>query len=235
MIYKAFQKVLKQVAIPAVLLAASPAIAMPGFVNPGFDGTPGANNVPPGWTGVQGTPDTQDINHSGGFPVEFNPWVVPPITSSGEFAGLYSPGAISADPNESIGQLVSGFDVGSTYSVFWDEGNFGHRRLGATRNEGWIGVSVDSVAIGTGGLLAIGEKWFHESLTFVASATSHFIEFTAIAFLKGDRGGPFYASLEDVGLTCISRAEDCVPVPLPSTLFLSALALFGLRIGRRVA
>lgn len=241
--FMTWQKRLKQLGLPALLLAASPAIAMPSFENGSFSGfyidpfdlviDIGVNLTPDDWTASEGTPDSQKLGgfagfgYNGGILDLFNPWGLGP-DANGEneqdFVGLYSSSGVSS---ESIGQEVGGFTIGNAYAISWEQGNFGNPDRNAA-DDAWVGVSVDSVVIGTGAVGTLSSSWFQESLLFVATATSHFIEFTALT----EMGNSAYLSLDNVSISC-GPGGDCEPISLPSTLLLSLLALFGLGLGRR--
>lgn len=182
-----------------------------------------------GWT-VQQTPDIGSLTQAPG--AGLSKWVVMPESASpdgGSWAGmgtLYIPTS-GYQVYESFSQTVSGLTAGQSYTVSWYAGNFGLDTSGNGGNvftqANAIGVTVNGALVGQGQTLALGSKWYAESVTFVATSTSAMVGFRPANLPAGTS----YMSIDGITLTPTVAA-----IPEPGTLAMMGLGLAGLAFSR---
>jgi hypothetical protein len=163
--------------------------AAPILENGSFEGVVANTSIPHGWYTITETPDTLDIISNVG--VSGLPFVSSPAMSAdgGTWVGLGR-----HDENqfsESFGQWVEGFTVGEIYSLSWLHGNFGYAFY---TNSNAIEVLLDGIIVGSGAALDLSSEWIEESISFIATASSH-----ELAFRLRDQG-PSYHSIDGVRL-----------------------------------
>ncbi len=136
-----------------------------------------------------------------------------PSPDGGTWVGLFMVGTTV----EKFAQTVSDFAIGLPYELSWYHSNFGYS---ASTSDVSIEVFIDGLSIGVGPSIALGTSWFSESMTFVATATTHTIEFGSVG-----------ASQSYTGIDGIHIAV----VPEPTTFALLAVSLGGFALIRRIA
>ncbi|MCP3983055.1 MAG: PEP-CTERM sorting domain-containing protein [bacterium] len=134
-----------------------------------------------------------------------------PSPDGGAWVGLFTVGTAV----EMFAQSVSGFSIGQSYEVSWYHSNFGYA---ASTNDVSIEMFVDGSSVGLGPSIALGTPWFSESITFVATATTHTIEFGSIG------SGQAYSGIDGIAIA---------QVPEPSTFALLSVGLVGRAAVRR--
>ena len=170
--------------------------------------------LPPGWSVLAGSPDTMDENNNVGVSGGFAPFVATPSPSpdGGTWIGFFSgDGGLS----EIFGQTIVGFSIGTVYTVSWYQANFGYS---SSTNPDAIGLSVDSVLVGSGSFVPLAPGWTSESVEFTATAVSHELSF------GGSTGDNSYISIDGISVSV---------VPEPSAAVLIGLGLAGLSAARK--
>ena len=180
--------------------------------NGSLTGPTGNGILPAGWTPTTGSPDTNDVNQPA---AGVSPVVSPsgPSPDGGTWVGV---GRFDSFPFiEGFGQNLTGLSVGTTYELSWYAANFGalFPTVFGVEPAAWI-VEIDGVSIGQGAVLDVGDQWFAQSLTFMATSTSGFLSF-------GTTPGENYLSIDGIAL---SVSE----IPIPAAVWLFGTALIGL-------
>lgn len=205
-------------ALSGVLLALSAGAAPAATISNGsLTGPVGLDAVPPGWTIVSGSPDTNDINNNVGGCCAY---IAPPNPSpdGGTWVGLFRNPATAFNELsiESFGQFVFNFTVGATYELSWHVGNFGVPGENPVNRSNAVEVVVSGVSVGSGTVRPLGSAWYAESLSFVAFQGIHLIAFRP---LLNERS---YLSIDGIS---IAAAPAVVPLPAPVLLFASGALL----------
>jgi hypothetical protein len=182
-----------------------PLIANAGLINGSLTDTTGEGIVPTGWTINSITPDTTS---SAVQPFAFN---VNPGDSpdGGTWVGLARSSAVF----ESFGQTVTDFIIGATYDLSWYGVNTGCCN-GSFSAAAEILFNLDNVTLFTGVTHSQDGIWRQDSFSFVATSTSHRLDFLLAI------GSEAYMGIDGISL---SRSNTTVPEP-------TILALFGLGI-----
>lgn len=200
----------------AILAATCVSAQAVGVTNGSLTGPIANGGVPPGWTLLLGSPDTNDINFNVGGGTPFG--IIPsgPSPDGGTWVG------IGADVGfvEQFGQSITGLVIGQTYTVSWYAGNFG-----ALTGSGYLGsnaiqVLLDGVAAGHGGPLSLGADWYAQSLSFTATANSQLLAFQLETSERS------YLSIDGI-------AVGAVPEPGTYALMLAGIAAMGFVVRRR--
>ncbi|MCP5065454.1 MAG: PEP-CTERM sorting domain-containing protein [bacterium] len=185
---------------------------MPILVNGSLSGPISNSAVPTGWFITSYSPDTMDENNNIGVTGMGLFGATPsPSPDGGAWVGLFTVGTAV----EMFAQSVSGFSIGQSYEVSWYHSNFGYA---ASTNDVSIEMFVDGSSVGLGPSIALGTPWFSESITFVATATTHTIEFGSIG------SGQAYSGIDGIAIA---------QVPEPSTFALLSVGLVGRAAVRR--
>ena len=164
------------------LCFANTVIAAPILVNGSLEGPVANSTAPPGWTITSFSPDTMDENNNLGVSGLGDFGATPsPSPDGGTWVGLFSVGTTV----EKLAQTITGFAVGQSYEVSWYHSNFGHA---FSTNDVAIEVFLDGSSLGTGPTIPLGTGWYSESLTFVASAATHTLEFGSSGSLQAYNG-----------------------------------------------
>jgi hypothetical protein len=219
----------------AVMSVAS-ASAAPLLVNGSLTGQAvgGFSQVPSGWTAVTPTPDTSNetyLAHGNGLHYTY----VAAVSASPD-GGTWV-GMVGMPPSfsESIGQTVSGFTIGNSYTLSWYHANFG---LGVDGTPGFIGpgaieVLANGVSIGSGERLYLGSDWVEESITFVAKDADIALAFKVLV-TDPDAGDMSYQSIDGIRLVdAVAEEPEPTDVPEPASLSLFAGAGVALLVARR--
>lgn len=178
--------------------------------------------VPSGWTILAFSPDTMDENNNGGSTSEtFGSTPSGPSPDGGTWIGFARrpPIPFVAEPIEEFGQLVSGFSIGTQYTLSWYQGNFGIVTYESFTGANAIEVLVDASSVGSGSLLSLGPNWSSDSVVFTATSNSHQISFRLLNTTAS------YLSIDGISL-------QAVPEPTTALLLTSVLAGLGW-VGRR--
>jgi len=205
------------------VLAASSASAAPTLINGSMTGPIANGDVPSGWSNIL-TSDTVDQNNNDyGVPGMVFPVPASASPDGGTWVGL----AMYPGYAEGFFQTVSGFTVGSRYTLSWYHANFAYPAPDSQGNA--IEVLADGVSIGSGAFLDGGAGgWVEESITFVAANTSLELTFTSLLTFSDAAS---YQAIDGIRLT-EAPAANAVPEPASLSLFAGAgLAL--LLAGRR--
>ena len=220
-------------AFAVMLLAAAPLPAQ--ITNGSLTGPIKNNGVPPGWTILIGSPDTDDINSNVGIPNNLDFGATPsPSPDGGTWVGIGANGLVGFI--ERFGQTMTGLTVGQMYSVSWFASNFGSATLSYIQPNAiqmWIGGAPVAVAP----TLPLGPGWFSPSLHFTAAATSQ-----QLAFELG-LGNKSYMGIDGITVGPFAPPPPPPPPPPPSTvpepatggLTLAGLAALGIVATRRRA
>lgn len=168
--------------------------------------------VPTGWSvGANNgeainSPDTMDASANFGDPNEANFAAAPSATPDGEtWVGMARDGA---SQNERITQTVSGFNIGSDYTISWYEGNFGYDVVDPNvdfLNANAIQVDIGGIYQFNGGFIPTQSAWETRSFTFQALQNSYDVSFGLINPARS------YLSIDGVSITAVAA------VPEPST------------------
>lgn len=198
----------------ASLLLTTGAVNAATLTNGSLSGQISNGGVPTGWTAYSGSPDTMNENNNVGGP--YGSFGATPSASSdgGTWVGL----ARNGNFNESFGQTISDFSIGTSYDLSWEHSNFGYSTYNGANA---IEVFLDGASIGSGSLLSLGTAWMLESISFTATKLSHQISFRLREVTKS------YHGIDGISL---SAATPAVPVPAALLMFAPALLGFlGLR------
>lgn len=199
-----------------LLLATITARAESLVVNGSLTGGIANQDVPSGWMVLEGTPDTMDPSSNIGVSGLQSFGVAPTLSfDGGTWVGL----GADAGYVERFGQLLRGLSIGQTYTVTWQAANFGiDRGEKAYLGRNAIGVMLDGAILGQGATLGLSSSWVHESLTFVATASSQQLSFRLAGFEKA------YLGIDGIAVS----AGAAPAVPEPGTWLLMGVGLIGL-------
>ncbi|MBH1986630.1 MAG: PEP-CTERM sorting domain-containing protein [Burkholderiales bacterium] len=203
-------------ALFVLLLASITARAESLVVNGSLNGGIANQDVPSGWTVLEGTPDTMDPSNNIGVSGLQSFGVTPTFSfDGGTWVGL----GADAGYVERFGQLLQGLSIGQTYTVTWEAANFGiDRGTSSYLGSNAIGVMLDGAFLGQGATLGLSSNWVRESLTFVATASSQQLSFRLAGFEKAY-----------LGIDGIAVSTGVAPaVPEPGTWVLMGVGLIGL-------
>jgi len=192
------------------------------ILNGSLEGPVTVGNAPPNWFNWQKTPDTVDA--LGPFNNTGTPWTLSP--DGGTFVRA---GGSDFANSEAFAQVVTGFTIGQSYTlnIFQTNLGFEHPTSGA-----WIGevgnweFAIDGSVVDATSLLTKqalptdATVWSADSLSFVATATTH-----ELAFIS--------RSVDPLGLAAYMGIDGLRFQPVPSPSALPALALGGLAMMRR--
>ncbi len=155
------------------------------FVNGSCEGPEGLALAPTSWTMVSGSTDMLTV-----------PVGVPGFSFTAG-ATVSSDGGMFVESYCEIGgyterfqQTVSGFTIGETYTITYEEANFGSCLSGycPTNDAEWL-VFVSGLPVMTSGnVLPIADGWLNACITFTATATTHTIGFEG-GFIGGGADG----------------------------------------------
>jgi hypothetical protein len=198
------------IAVPVTGVAIAGLIVNGSLTGPVVNG-----GVPPSWTLLTGSPDTNDINNNvgGGTPFGINP--SGPSPDGGTWVGM---GRNGEGFIETFGQTMTGLTIGATYYISWYAGNFGALTGPNYIQPNAIEALIDSNSIGAGSTLNLGSNWFLQSLSFTASAVNQDLAFR----LLSSTAGPSYLSIDGISVT------PTTSTPEPGSMLLLGLGLIGL-------
>lgn len=199
-------------------LATSLAASLPAWAvnlaNPSLTSPVANNAVPFGWSIQAGSPDINDINSPVGFPAgpAIGFAVTPsPSPDGGTWVGLGTDDSFGF--TERFGQFVSGFTVGTDYSVSWYAANFGVTGAavgGAFDSPGSVEFFLNGNSVGMGEVLPLQTGWVLQSLSFTATAATQQLAFGAVL------GPTAYLAIDGIAVTV-------VPEPATTALMLAGL------------
>lgn len=200
----------------AVIAGTCASVQAVGVTNGSLTGPIANGGVPPGWTLLLGSPDTNDVDHNVGGGTPFGIAPSGPSPDGGTWVGM------GADIGfvERFGQDITGLTVGQTYTVSWYAGNFGAQTGGGYLGTNAIQVLLDGGASGHGDFLALGADWYAQSLNFTATASSMFLAFQLETSEKA------YLSIDGISV-------GAVPEPSTYALMFAGIAAIGHVVRRR--
>lgn len=189
---------IKTLWIVAVLFALNNTLLAQSFVNGDLEGIEGQNQIAPGWQNVPLT----DPNYQGGGTIGSDtPDLIGligfgtiPIAGIPYSGNTFAAGIGSIANHEGIMQSVSGFTIGNTYFLRFQQTVI-LRTIGAIDSTGsWavyldtnlIGITIPSTSLGPAD--SINLIWESRSFSFVASSTSHLIKFMPYDYDNGYNG-----------------------------------------------
>ncbi len=184
-IYAAILTVILNLAIGNALFAQA-------FVNGGFAGPENYGTVAPSWTMTGGSPDMVNIPSVLAPALTYTAVGATVSSEGGTFQLLYE--NTTSTYTEKQRQTVAGFVIGNTYTVTWEEGNFGPCYTASCyTSTGEMRVNISGVGtLTSGNILAVDPLWKDACVTFVATSTSHNIEWEANC-LSGAGSGAWMA------------------------------------------
>lgn len=164
-----------------------------------FAGPETLSNVAAGWTITAGSPDLVTI------PSVFALTYVAPganVSSQGDnFQLLYE--ATNQASTEKMSQTITGFTIGTTYTLTYEEANFGPCYGGPCyTSNGEFLVNISGIAqMSSGNQMDVADNWYTVCLQFVATSTTHTLEFEANCLnTNGGMSGAWMA-LDNVQIT----------------------------------
>lgn len=196
------------------LIFATGAHASPLLVNGSLTGPIDNAGVPLGWSIVVGSPDTMDQDHNVGGNYGAFGATPSPSPDGGTWVGL----GRDAGFIETFGQTVTGFLAGTSYNLSWYHANFGYSDYSGANS---IEVLLDGNFIGSGSSLSLGTNWIDETLNFVATSSTHRIDFRLLDSTKS------YHSIDGI------RLSGNQAVPIPAAVWLLGTGLVGLAGARK--
>lgn len=211
--------------IPVVAFACAVGIASADaatITNGSLTGPIANAGVPPGWTILRQSPDTNDVNFNvgGGTPFAVTPSASP---DGGTWVGMAGGPEFVVESetfNESFGTTILDLVPGTLYTLSWYGANFGALTGPGYTGSGAIQALIDGTAIGSGALLPLAEGWSLQSVDFTAPGTT-----AALAFqLDPATLTRSYLSIDGIS---ISAAAAPIPLPAPLLLLLSGLVALG--------
>ena len=192
------------------------------LVNGSLTGPLDINLVPPGWSVLGGSPDTNDVDNNVGGGAAF---VVPPTSPSpdgGTWVGLGQSPTLA----EIFGQTITDFVVGQEYTLSWFAANFGAVSGPGYDEPNAFYASLDGNVVGSGSVISLGPDWVAQSISFTATSMSHLV-----AFGLADETNFSYLSIDGISLS--PSAQNPIPVPAAAPLMLAGFAGLTLRYRRR--
>ncbi len=170
---------------------ASSVFATPVITNGSLSGPIANSTAPPGWSITSFSPDTMDESNNLGVIALGDFGATPsPSPDGGTWVGMFQVGTTY----ERFAQTTSGFAIGQAYEISWYHSNFGHA---FSTSDVAIEVFIDGGSIGVGPSIPLGSGWFSESLSFVATAVTHTIEF-------GSQGvGQSYTGIDGISIAAV--------------------------------
>ncbi|WP_425038272.1 VPLPA-CTERM sorting domain-containing protein [Primorskyibacter sp. S187A] len=206
-------------AVAAVSMGAAASAAT--LVNGSLTGPISNGGVPVGWTTLGGSPDTMDENNNVGAGTPFGVAPVGPSDDGGTWVGIASgTGAFQ----EIFGQTINDFVIGQSYDLTFFAGNFGAETGPGYLADNAVTASLDGTMVGMSDVLSLDENWYAQSITFMATSTSHVLSFGLTDAANS------YLSIDGIALT---PKDVTAPVPLPAGGMLLLTALGGIAIARR--
>jgi hypothetical protein len=204
--------------IPVAIALLSTAVSAQSFTNGSLTSPISNGVVPAGWTVINGSPDTMDPNNNAGVPGLGAFGAAPSFSpNGGTWVGLGRDGVFFV---EEFGQTVSGFSIGTSYTVSWFSSNFGYSDFDYV-NPNFVQAQVNGTTVGAGASRPMATGWLAESVSFTATANTQTISFRLGSMNRS------YMGIDGIAL------RPTTVVPEPSTYALLAAGLITMGIMRR--
>lgn len=127
---------------------------------------------------------------------------------------------------ETIGQTITDFVVGQTYTLGFEFGNFGIGNAFNFNNGNGVTATLGGAVIGTTAEVSVlSPNWNSYSVNFVAASTSALLGFSLTDARRS------YLQIDGVTLTAAGIVPQPIPLPAGGVLMLTALG--GLAFARR--
>ena len=181
------------------LLMPHQGVVAQSFTNGGFAGPENYGTVAPSWTLSGGSPDLVTIPSGLSTPLTYTAPGAGVSSEGGTFQLIYE--NTTGSYTEKLKQTVTGFIIGNTYVLTYEEANFGPcYSTSCYTSTGEFIVNISGLApVTSGNILNVDDPWKNACIVFTATSTTHTIEWEANC-LSGVGSGS-WLSLDNVQLS----------------------------------